>query len=226
MPRKRSGVRVSVPAPNRSFQISRQREVFSISIKFGLSLCQNPNQLLYNKGMKQTRREYTELVKDLFAHDNVRQMSEFIQHGNVSCLHHSKRVSYKSYKICKFLKLDYKSAARGGLLHDYFLYDWHEYSYRMHGLTHPKRALANANRDFKLNKIEQDIIKKHMWPITIIPPRHLESLIVCLVDKYCSAIEVFRSVEDELNHVDEFFEDAEVLLHLKNARPKFESEQD
>lgn len=176
--------------------------------------------------MKQTRREYTESVKDLFAHNNVGRMSDFIQHGNVTCLEHSKRVSYKSYKICKFLKLDYRSAARGGLLHDYFLYDWHNSPYRLHGFSHPGLALANANRDFKLNKIEQDIIKKHMWPITIIPPRHLESLIVCLVDKYCSAIEVFRSVDDEFNHIDEFFEDAESLLVLRSPRPSLDLEQE
>ena len=150
--------------------------------------------------MKHSTIEYRSLVKDIFLQPNIKKMFDYIQHGNVTCLEHSIRVSYKSYKICKFLKLDYKSAARGGLLHDYFLYDWHQSPYRLHGFTHPGRALANADRDFTLNKAERDIIKKHMWPMTIIPPRHIESFIVCLVDKYCSTIEVFRSIDEEFDH--------------------------
>lgn len=164
--------------------------------------------------MKQSRREYIKSVRDLLAHDNVRLMSDHIQHGNVTCLEHSKRVSYKSYKVCKLLKLDHVAAARGGLLHDYFLYDWHESPYRLHGFTHPRRALINANRDFKLSKKEQDIIKKHMWPMTLIPPLYLESLVVCMVDKYCSTIEIFKSVDEEFNHVDIAIEEPELLTDM------------
>jgi uncharacterized protein len=91
------------------------------------------------------------------------------------------------------LRLDYRSAARGGLLHDYFLYDWHHAPYKLHGFKHPNRALKNAQNDFDLNKIEIDIIKKHMWPLTVTPPRYLESLIVGMVDKGCTISEVIRN---------------------------------
>lgn len=159
--------------------------------------------------MNTLEAEYKYIVRDIFSHHNVRKMSGYIQHGNVTCLDHSIRVSYRSYRVCKFLKLDYKSAARGGLLHDYFLYDWHKSPYRLHGFTHPRRALNNANRDFNLNIKEQDIIRKHMWPLTAIPPMCIEAFVVCMVDKYCSTIEVFKSVDEDLSFVDVMPEEVE-----------------
>jgi uncharacterized protein len=143
--------------------------------------------------MKYPKRDYEDYVDDLLACSNVGLMSGFAQHGKVSCLEHSQSVSYNSYIICRKLKLDYRSAARGGLLHDYFLYDWHDSPYRFHGLRHPNKSLINARKDFKLNKIEVDIIKKHMWPLTLIPPKYPESFVVNLMDKYCTIIEVFKS---------------------------------
>ena len=41
----------------------------------------------------------------------------------------------------------------------------------------------------KVVEIEKDIIIKHMWPLTITPPRYYESYIVTFVDKYVSSIE-------------------------------------
>ncbi len=47
-------------------------------------------------------------------------------------------------------------------------------------------------RDFTLTDIEKDIIKKHMFPLTPIPPVHIESWIVCIADKICSAGETLN----------------------------------
>ena len=46
-------------------------------------------------------------------------------------------------------------------------------------------------RDYNVNRIEADIISKHMFPLTFTPPKYKESVIVCLVDKFCSIYEVF-----------------------------------
>ena len=65
--------------------------------------------------------------------------------------------------------------------------------------THPMTALRNADRDFDLTDTERDIIKKHMFPLTVIPPTCREGWIVCLADKYCSLYETFekRSVQKD-----------------------------
>ena len=52
-------------------------------------------------------------------------------------------------------------------------------------------ALKNAKRDFRLTDREQDIIAKHMFPLTPALPKYRESVLVCLVDKWCSTYEVF-----------------------------------
>ena len=121
---------------------------------------------------------------------------EFIQHGNTSCLLHSIAVSYYSLAFITFLnmKCDKESLVVGSLLHDYFLYDWHEKdsSHRLHGFFHPKKAYMNASRDYNINYIEKDIIIKHMFPLTIVPPRYKESIVVCIVDKICSLYEIFK----------------------------------
>jgi uncharacterized protein len=126
-------------------------------------------------------------------------MEEYIQHSDITCLSHSISVSYHSYKICRFLGLDYCAAARGAMLHDFFLYDWHipHPENKLHGFTHPGIALKNSNKYFKLNDIEKDIISKHMWPLTIKPPKYKEALIVCIVDKFCALMEIFRFYNKE-----------------------------
>jgi len=134
-------------------------------------------------------KQYLKCIEDLLANDKVKSMSKYIQHSDVNCLEHSLSVSYYSFIVCRYLHLDWRSAARGGLLHDLFLYDWHKpHPGRFHAFSHPSIALKNAEI-FNLNKTEKDIIKKQMWTLTIIPQRDHESIIVSLVDKYCAFIE-------------------------------------
>lgn len=134
---------------------------------------------------------FIETVSEVLSNPKVLEMEKYIQHGNITCLRHSINVAYVSYYICKKynLKVDLKSVIRGALLHDFFLYDWHNSNIRFHGYRHPKIALKNALKYFDLNKVEKDIIKKHMFPLTIIPPKYLESYVVSMADKYCSSIE-------------------------------------
>lgn len=138
--------------------------------------------------------EYELCVKDLLENQTVRSMEEFIHHSNVSCFDHSIHVSYKSYAMCRRLGLDYRSAARGALLHDLFLYDWHTHkpSQGLHGFAHPHIALENADKIATLNAIERDIIVKHMWPLTLGLPRYKESFVVMIADKICTILEMMQ----------------------------------
>lgn len=125
------------------------------------------------------------------------KLNGFMQHGNTSCLLHSIAVSYYSLVLMEILhlKCDKESLIVGSLLHDYFLYDWHDKdpSHRLHGFFHPKKAYMNACRDYDINCIEKDIIIRHMFPLTIVPPKYKESIIVCVVDKICSTYEIFKT---------------------------------
>jgi uncharacterized protein len=138
--------------------------------------------------------EYKKIVSDLINNPVVKSMEQYMQHGNVSCLEHSIYVSYNSYLICKRLGLNYRAAARGGLLHDFFLYDWHTSKPQngLHGFIHPFIALENANKYFELSDMEKDIIEKHMWPLTLKLPKYKESFIVSFVDKYYAFMESIK----------------------------------
>lgn len=83
------------------------------------------------------------------------------------------------------------SLLRGALLHDYFLYDWHDPdpSHRLHGFRHPFFALARAEEDFELTPRERNIIVRHMFPLVPVPPTCREAWIVCLADKWCALCE-------------------------------------
>lgn len=141
-------------------------------------------------------RSFHEHLKPVKASAQVSTMKNCTQHGSTSVYRHSVRVAYLSYRIASALpvKIDYVSLVNGAFLHDYFLYDWHEpgKQTKFHGFSHPKTALENAKADFDLNQKEENIIRSHMWPLTLFHmPICKEAFIVCFADKVCSTGETF-----------------------------------
>ena len=144
---------------------------------------------------------------DILCSKEHKECDKFIQHGDTTVREHTTSVACMAVAIARktHLKFDYQAMIRGALLHDYFLYDWHEPHHGPHGYTHASLALRNAAQDFAISPIEADVIKKHMWPLNIKPPRYREAMIVTIADKICSAKEVFgkpiydKKVEEILN---------------------------
>lgn len=130
------------------------------------------------------------MIQILEEKGRFKETKDFIQHGDVSVYEHSVLVAKKSLELAeKFnIDVDEESLIRGALLHDYFLYDWHEKddSHKWHGFFHPMKSLKNAMRDFDISEIEEDIIKKHMFPLTPVPPKTKEGWLVCMADKICA----------------------------------------
>lgn len=144
----------------------------------------------------QQKATFNHLVLPLLKHPEVRKMMDYTQHGDTSCLAHCLSVTYTSYVFSKRLgiNIDEASLIRGALLHDFFLYDWHDKDahQRFHGFRHPGIALQNARTYFDLNDIECDIISHHMWPLTPTPPHSKEAYIVTCMDKWCSIKETIK----------------------------------
>ena len=100
-----------------------------------------------------------------------------------------------SLAISRFfhLKTDEEVLVRAALLHDYYLYDWHDHGDHLHGYHHPFIAAENAARDFHVSDKEQECIRTHMWPLNIKrPPASKEAAIICIADKLCSLDETLR----------------------------------
>ncbi|MCL2068441.1 MAG: hydrolase [Oscillospiraceae bacterium] len=137
-------------------------------------------------------------VGELLENDKVMRLDSFTHHHGVTRLRHSLDVAYSSFFISKLLRWDSRSIARAGLLHDLFFYDWRDDDYvkrgRGHAFDHPEVSLQNAREICKLNKIEEDIIRRHMWLVTLTPPRYKEGYIVTLVDKICAVRELALSI--------------------------------
>ncbi len=136
-------------------------------------------------------QEYRACLEGLLEHEQVQRLEQYTQHHSTSRLQHSINVSYYSFLICYRMGWDYRSAARAGLLHDLFFYDWRvkKFIRSNHAAWHPRIALLNAQKITELNKVERDAIRKHMWPCTLVPPRYIESYVVTLVDKLCAVCE-------------------------------------
>ncbi len=138
---------------------------------------------------------YLDYIRPFLINPEVHKMKSFIQHGQESTFDHVLHVSYVSFILAKKLRLplDGKSLARGGFLHDFYLYDWHvrdPLRKRFHGFHHAKTAHDNAVACFKINQVEEDIIMTHMWPMTLKLPRYKESYFVNLIDKIVSLKEI------------------------------------
>lgn len=123
------------------------------------------------------------IASEIINKDKYQSLKENPHHG-LNRYVHSMHVAKGTYRIAKFLRMDYISATRGALLHDYF----NDYEYRStkglkKGAIHPVIALNNARREYNLNSKEENIIVSHMYPMGDIKPNCPESWVVTMVDK-------------------------------------------
>jgi uncharacterized protein len=144
------------------------------------------------------QHQIEEAAPDILRSENFRRTKEFLQHGDMTVNDHVMDVARYSLAISDrfHIPCSRRELVRGALLHDYFLYDWHkpdaEHPHRLHGFYHPGRALLNASREYRLTDREKDIIVKHMWPLTVVPPKCREAWIVSAADKWCSLMETIH----------------------------------
>ena len=138
-------------------------------------------------------KEYKKIVKDIFRNTEFKKLYN-IEHHGISRMEHSIKISYYSYIIAKKLKMDYISVARGGLLHDFFLNGDERNSKErfLDTFTHPTLALKTTKENFEINKIEENIIVSHMFPIYLSIPKYKESFLVNLVDKVIGLKELIK----------------------------------
>lgn len=191
----------------------------------------------YFERHRELRRQIREAGEDILRSKNFYKTKAFIQHGNMTVNGHCVNVAKLSIAISEKLhiKCNRKELIRGALLHDYFLYDWHHKDYvrphKLHGFYHPGVALRNAASEYPLTPREKDIIKKHMWPLTVVPPMCREAWIVTTADKWCSLMETIRlhrghgaselrAAEKEMPFQEDDFKEADHKLQIQEISSK------
>lgn len=144
--------------------------------------------------MNHHMRGFVSTTEELLTSDQVRMMGRWKHHGPITTLDHSLFVAYWSYRCARILGLDERAAARGGLLHDLYLYDSRDRSAHpgWQCFDHPKAAARNAEQVTDLSDKERNIILSHMWPMGGALPRSGEALLVDLVDTVCAGVEFSR----------------------------------
>ena len=146
---------------------------------------------------QKSRDEYKDSMAVILANEKLKCLDSYRQHYKCTRLKHSIDVSYYSFYIAKLFRLNYISTAKAGLLHDLYFHEKTGAGLRKNIKMirqHPKDALKNALEICDLNELERDSIIRHMWLITLRPPKYKEGYIVSFVDKYCAAKEFFASV--------------------------------
>ncbi len=140
--------------------------------------------------------QYLNTVKDVITSPDIRRLEKYDQHMGTSRLSHSVNVSYKSYRLASLLGWNAPAAARAGLMHDMFYYNFKEVGFtaREHCRIHPQIALYNARQSFDISPLESDIISAHMWLAAGKRPKYKEGYLVTMVDKYCAAEEFFKGI--------------------------------
>lgn len=151
----------------------------------------------HKKGLSEKDLAYFNSVLEEIGHNSrFHECDNFIQHGKTTVKEHCIQVAQTAYHLSKKwkLKVDEKELIRGALLHDYFLYDWHEKKLKnqIHGFTHPRKALKEASKDFSLSDKEKNMILHHMFPLTPCPPKYKEGWLLCLADKICATKETIH----------------------------------
>lgn len=138
--------------------------------------------------------EFYRLIWDIIRTDEFLGMKNYKHHIKGSVYDHSIKVAYLCYKHHKKFatRIDLKEFVIGALLHDYYLYDWHDGEHKLHGFTHAKIAYQNAIKKYPdLTIRQQDMIRRHMFPLTPIPPRTRGGWLVCFYDKVAAISDYF-----------------------------------
>lgn len=131
-------------------------------------------------------KNFINITKDILFNEDFLKLKEEYHHGNTNRYDHSIRVALNVYKISKNRNMDYISATRGALLHDFFLREEVGYTMLNELTIHSEIAVKNAIKKFNINEHEQDIIRTHMYPITNEMPKTKEALLVSAIDKKVS----------------------------------------
>ena len=137
------------------------------------------------------RKRFCSLSREVIHTGRVRQMANYTQHGTTTTLDHTVAVAFRALTLARGLRLhvDEHALVRGGILHDFYLYDWHGSGWR-HSYRHPLCASRNAQARFGISERTASAIESHMWPIGITrPPRTREAVVLCIADKYCALLE-------------------------------------
>lgn len=152
---------------------------------------------------KYDNNEFYNIINPILQNEEFLKLKKIAHHG-ITRFDHSMRVAYYTYIVTKEMNLNYKEATIAALLHDFFIDEVKDMNSLSRLRKHPSYALENAKKYYELNDMQEDIIIHHMFPITLTPPRYLESWIVDIIDDIAAFYEKGLSTKRELSAANTF----------------------
>lgn len=143
---------------------------------------------------------FYEIVDDILNCNEFDKLKFCVHHG-ITRHEHCLRVAYYTYIVTKKLHLRYVDATRAALLHDFFTDEVSNLGAWGRFRKHPEFALINAKKYFEINELQENIILRHMFPITFIPPKYIESWVVDFIDDISAIYDKVFSVRKQLSAV-------------------------
>ncbi len=165
--------------------------------------------------------EWFSIVKPYINNNEFQKRRLFLHHKNSSVWQHSINVSFKAFKYAKKIGADKRVCAIAGLFHDFYPQAWlyseelykfdasylkriqlREPLFQKHGFTHAREAYDNFIKYFpeEKNKKIENCIKRHMFPLNIVPPKYKESWIITFTDKQDSIKDTFYIIQMLFKH--------------------------
>ena len=128
-------------------------------------------------------RSFDDIASEMLSNKKFLKLNEESHHG-ITRMQHSMRVARNVYKCAVKLNLDYVSATRAAIVHDFFTNE--EFGNNLgliQGVIHPDMALENARGEFEINEKEANMIESHMFPLSTVLPKSKEAWLLTGVDK-------------------------------------------
>ena len=143
------------------------------------------------------KQELIDIYNTFLNDSHILKMKEIPMHRGSNCYIHSFKVAKLSIKrALKRKGYNLKALLIASILHDYYLYDWRKEKEckKRHGRKHPYIAVENAKRDFKISEEIENIMRSHMWPLTIKDfPKSKEAKMLNYIDDVVATREFLTS---------------------------------
>ena len=139
-----------------------------------------------------SKQEFENIVNDILINNEFKELDKELHHG-ISRMGHCIRVAKCTYRVTKKFNMNYKSATRAALMHDFYTdRDLDTKNCFTALFDHPTKAVETASKYYSLTSLESNIIESHMFPFGYKMPKYKESWIVSLVDKTVAVYEMYR----------------------------------
>ena len=155
--------------------------------------------------VSELRQEVLRLGRDIIESDRFDKARNIKHHLHYTVAGHSVETAMYALVLARWLRkhgvhITERDAVRAALLHDIGMTEEpvvRSPSYRK-AFLHPAEGRRIANEEFHMNEVQQDAIRHHMWPVGLVPPRHIIGWIVMTSDKMSSMNETKTMVKNRV----------------------------